>query len=225
MHQESNLYTVLQGAQVVAATHSGSFHADEVLAAAALQLANPALAILRTRDQEQLDVADIVFDVGRVFNPAACRFDHHQLEFAEARGNGIPFSSFGLIWRELGTVLCGSAAAASRVDRWLVQGVDAIDCGVTLSKETPPATVMSISSALGSFNPTWQDDTSPEARNAAFEQAVTWAKAVLRNAIREANGLEAASSVVLQAPLLEAGQLLVLDIDVPWMETILGQLQ
>jgi uncharacterized UPF0160 family protein len=222
MSKASNLPTILQGPQVIAATHSGSFHADEVLAAAALRLANPSLTILRTREQQQLDTADIVFDVGRVFDPGACRFDHHQLEFTEARENGIPFSSFGLIWRELGAALCGSAAAASRVDRWLVQGVDALDCGVTLSKETPPAIVMSISSALGSFNPTWQDDTSPEARNVAFEQAVTWAKAVLQNTIREAKGLEAAHAVVEQAPLSEAGRLLVLDSDVPWTETVFG---
>ncbi|MHB9102314.1 MAG: MYG1 family protein, partial [Sulfuricella sp.] len=92
----SNLYTTLQRPGAVAATHSGSFHADDVLAAATLRLVNPALPILRTRDQEQLDAADIIFDVGRVFDSAACRFDHHQLEYKEARENGLPYSSFGL---------------------------------------------------------------------------------------------------------------------------------
>ncbi len=222
MNHVPNLYAILHGAGAVAATHSGSFHADEVLAAAALRLANPSLTILRTRDQEQLDAADIVFDVGRVFDPATCRFDHHQLEYQEARANGIPFSSFGLIWRELGTALCGSEAAAARVDRWMVQGVDAVDCGITLSKETPPVTVMSISSAIGGFNPGWQDDTSPEARNEAFEQAVTWAKTILQNIIRDARGMEAARAVVAQGLLLETGQILVLDNDVPWKETVLG---
>lgn len=222
MNNVSNLYTLLQGTGTVAATHSGSFHADDVLAAAALRLANPALTILRTRDQAQMDAADILFDVGRVFEPAACRFDHHQLEYKEARDNGIPYSSFGLVWRELGAALCGSEAAASKVDRWLAQGVDAVDCGITLSKETPPATVMSISSAIGSFNPGWQDDASPEARDAAFEQAVTWAKVVLHNIIREANGSEAARAVVAQGALLETGRLLVLESGVPWKEVVLG---
>lgn len=222
MNKVSNLYTLLQRPETVAATHSGSFHADDVLAAAALRLANPSLTILRTRDPEQLDTADILFDVGRVFDPAACRFDHHQREYQEARENGIPFSSFGLIWRELGVPLCGSEAVAARVDRWLVQGVDALDCGVTLSKEIPPVTVMSISSAIGGFNPGWQDDTSPEARSQDFERAVTWAEAVLRNTIREATGLEAARAVVQQGVLQEAGRLLVLDQDVPWKEVVLG---
>lgn len=221
MSKVSNLYNILQASGTVAATHSGSFHADEVLAAAALRLVNPLLSILRTRDQEQLDAADIVFDVGRIFDAAHCRFDHHQLEYKEARENGIPFSSFGLIWRELGAELCGSAAAASRVDRWMVQGVDAVDCGMTLIKDTPLVSVMSISSAIGSFNPGWQDDASPQARNEAFEQAVAWAKAVLQNIIREATGLEAARSAVEQGVLLEARQLLVLDNYAPWKEVVL----
>lgn len=216
----STLHTILQRPGVVAATHSGSFHADDVLAAAALRLVNPALTILRTRDQERLDQADIVFDVGRVFDAATGRFDHHHVAYKEARANGIPYSSFGLVWRELGAELCGSAAAAARIDRWLVQGVDAVDCGVTLNKD--PAQVMSISSAIGSFNPGWQDDTSPEARSRAFEAAVAWAGVLLKNTIRDANGLEMACAVVARGAVLEAGRLLVLDVEVPWKEVVLG---
>ncbi len=218
----SRLYSTLQRPGAVAATHSGSFHADEVLAAAALRLVNPALPILRTREREQLDAADVVFDVGRVFDPVTCRFDHHQPDYKEGRDNGIPYSSFGLVWRELGVELCGSAAAAARVDRWLVQGVDAVDCGVTLNREAMPVTVMSIASVIGGFNPGWQDDTSTEARKAAFEHAVGVAVAVLQNTIREAGGAERARAVVAQGTVLEDGRLLVLDSDVPWKETVLG---
>lgn len=218
----SNLFSVLQRPGVVAATHSGSFHADEVLAAAVLRLVNPTLPIVRTRDQAQLDAADILFDVGRAFDPAACRFDHHQLEYKEARPNGIPLSSFGLVWRELGVELSGSAAAAARVDRWLVQGVDAVDCGVSLNKEVSNATLMSISSVIGGFNPGWQDDTSQQARSEAFERAVSLATTVLQNVIRDAKGAEMARAVVAQGLLLEAGRLLVLDCDVPWKDAVLG---
>ena len=218
----SNLYTILQRPGAVAATHSGSFHADDVLAAATLRLVNPALPILRTRDQEQLDAADILFDVGRVFDPAACRFDHHQLEYKEARDNGIPYSSFGLVWRELGADLCESAAAASRVDRWLTQGVDAMDCGITLSKEALPVTLMSISTVIGGFNPGWQDVTSTQARNEAFERAIIMATVILQNTIRDANWFEKARAVVAQGVLLEAGRLLVLEHDVPWKDAVFG---
>ena len=217
----SDLHSVLQRPGVVAATHSGTFHADDVLAAAALRLAKPSVTILRSRDMDQLNSADILFDVGRVFNPASCRFDHHQLEYSEARENGIPYSSFGLVWRELGEKLCGSAAAASRVDIALVQGVDAIDCGVTLSKEILPVKLMSVSAVLGSFNQGWQDLASAEAINAAFEQAIAVAKLILENAIHEANGFEKAKAVVEQGVLLEEGRVLALEHGVPWKETVL----
>lgn len=217
----SQLYSVLQRNDVIAATHSGTFHADDILAAAALRLAKPGVNIVRSRDMEQLNAADILFDVGRVFNPAACRFDHHQLEYKEARENGIPYSSFGLVWRELGDKLCNSVAAANRVDISLVQGVDAVDCGVTLSREILPVKLMSISAVLGSFNQGWQDLASPEAIDAAFEQAVGVAKAILQNSIREANGFENAKAVVEQGIVLEDGRLLMLEHGAPWKETVL----
>lgn len=217
----SQLYTVLQKSDVVAATHSGTFHADDVLAAATLKLAKPSVTIIRSRDIAQLNEADILFDVGRVFNPATCRFDHHQLEYKEARENGIPYSSFGLVWRELGVNLCDSAAAANRVDVSLVQGVDAVDCGVSLSKEILPVKLMSISAVLGSFNQGWQDMVLPDAINTAFDQAVFVAKAILENAIREANGFEKAKTVVEDGKLMENGRLLMLEHGAPWKETVL----
>ena len=221
----SPLYTILQRPDVVAASHSGTFHADDVLAAATLRLVKPGVTILRSRNMDQLNAADILFDVGRVFNPATCRFDHHQLEYKEARENGIPYSSFGLVWRELGDKLCDSTAAANRVDVALVQGVDAVDCGVTLIKEVLPVKLMSISAVLGSFNQGWQDLATEDAINAAFEQAVNVAKAILENAIREANGFEKAKAVVEQATLLEEGRLMSLEHGVPWKETVLDSVK
>jgi uncharacterized UPF0160 family protein len=217
----SRLYTVLQQHDVVAATHSGNFHADDVLAAAAMRLTKPDISILRSRDMEQLNKADILFDVGRVFNPATCRFDHHQLEYSETRDNGIPYSSFGLVWRELGDKLCDSAASANRVDLSLVQGVDAIDCGVSFSKEAQPVKLMSISAVLGSFNQGWQDMASAEANNAAFDRAVIVAQSILENAIREANGFEKAKAVVEHGELMENGRLLLLQHGAPWKESVL----
>jgi uncharacterized UPF0160 family protein len=217
----THLSTVLQRPGVVAATHSGAFHADDVLAAAVMRLANPSVTILRSRDMNQLNAADILFDVGRVFDSATCRFDHHQLEYSEARENGIPYSSFGLVWRELGLMLCGSSAAANRVDQAIVQGVDAIDCGITLSKEPMLVKLMSISAVLGSFNQGWQDLNTIEAVDAAFEQAVSVAKLIMENAIREAQGFENARAVVEQGTVQEDKRLLILEHGVPWKETVL----
>jgi uncharacterized UPF0160 family protein len=217
----SNLKSILHNPGIVAATHSGTFHADDVLAAAAMRMVTPGLQILRSRDMKQLNAADILFDVGRVYDPSTCRFDHHQLEYKEARDNGIPYSSFGLVWREIGDSLCDSAAAANRVDMALVQGVDAMDCGVAISKEIIPVKLMSISAVLGSFNPGWQDTASAAEIDQAFEQAVSLAQVILQNAIRDANGFEKARAVVEQGTLLEGGRLLMLEHGVPWKETVL----
>jgi len=221
----SNLLSVIQRPDTVAATHSGTFHADDVMAAATLRIAIPTLKIKRSRNLNELNSADILFDVGRVFNPAICRFDHHQLEYSEARENGIPYSSFGLIWKELGEYLCGSLAAANRVDISLVQGIDAIDCGVTLHKEMMPVKLMSVSAVLGSFNQGWQDATSVESIDAAFERAVSVAMIIIQNLIREAKGFENAKGIVSKGTLLEEGRLLLLDQGVPWKETVLESSQ
>lgn len=61
----------------------GSFHCDEALGVALLrkttQFANATL--LRTRNEELLKTADIVLDVGSVYDADRLRFDHHQVSF------------------------------------------------------------------------------------------------------------------------------------------------
>ena len=64
------------------ATHSGKFHADDVLAFAMLkEFLSPELKLTRTRDMSLIAQADIVFDVGGIFNPHNGRFDHHQKSY------------------------------------------------------------------------------------------------------------------------------------------------
>lgn len=63
------------------ATHNGKFHADEVFAISMLRrLERFADAeIIRTRDAQLLETADVVVDVGGKYDPAAHRYDHHQV--------------------------------------------------------------------------------------------------------------------------------------------------
>ena len=46
------------------ATHSGSFHADEVFAIAVLGLADESIQVIRTRDRDAVAQADLRVDVG-----------------------------------------------------------------------------------------------------------------------------------------------------------------
>src|SRR4051794_8844262 len=112
------------------ATHDGSFHADEVFALAALSLLGEPLEIVRTRDRDVIAACDVRVDVGFRADPATGDFDHHQREGAGERPGGVRYASFGLVWREYGARLCGGdEAVAERVDRSLVQAVDANDTG------------------------------------------------------------------------------------------------
>src|SRR5919108_5292128 len=114
------------------ATHPGNFHADDVFAVAVVQLVHGELEIVRTRDPELQAAADVRVDVGGRYDPATGDFDHHQKGGAGERENGIRYASFGLVWREYGESLAGSADAAAAIDERLVAGVDANDIGQTL---------------------------------------------------------------------------------------------
>src|SRR4051795_4982893 len=81
------------------ATHSGSFHADDVFALATLGLLGDPLEVVRTRDPKVMAACDARIDVGFRSDPATGDFDHHQREGAGARPNGIRYASFGLVWR------------------------------------------------------------------------------------------------------------------------------
>ncbi len=92
-------------------THNGTFHADDCLAAACLQIyfreiKKQNTKIIRTRDlkiiEQTTQEGGIVFDVGRKYIPAENLFDHHQPDPNLKRKNGIPYSSFGLIWKHFG---------------------------------------------------------------------------------------------------------------------------
>src|SRR4051812_27999286 len=155
------------------ATHSGSFHADDVFALATLALLGEPLEVVRTRDPEVIAACDARIDVGFRSDPATGDFDHHQREGAGARANGIRYASFGLVWREYGARLCdGDAAVAERVDRSLVQAVDANDTGQAVSEPVLDGVrPMTVSGVIGSLNPTWEEDLTAEEGRARFGEA------------------------------------------------------
>src|SRR3989344_6892633 len=122
-------------------THSGSFHADEVVAVATLKLMlgkDFEIEVIRSRDKSDGDSGDYVVDVGGVYDPSRQRFDHHQEGGAGARENILQYSSFGLVWKHYGEVVAGSPEVAKRIDERLVQGIDAIDNGQSISKPLIP---------------------------------------------------------------------------------------
>ncbi|RZA12254.1 MAG: MYG1 family protein, partial [Proteobacteria bacterium] len=84
-------------------THSGGFHADEVLSSVVLTRLFPQAQLVRSRARDWLTPAPnrIIYDVGGAYDAAANIFDHHQ-RGAPSREDGQPYSSFGLVWRHYG---------------------------------------------------------------------------------------------------------------------------
>jgi uncharacterized UPF0160 family protein len=115
-------------------THNNYFHSDDLFAVGLLLMKYPEAEVVRSRDEEVINSADIVVDVGQVYDPAKRRFDHHQKEGGGSRENGIPYASFGLVWKEYGVELSGGEEEASVVDRKLVAPIDALDNGVDIYK-------------------------------------------------------------------------------------------
>ncbi len=115
-------------------THSGHFHADELLAVAMLLRKFPDAEVIRSREQAVIDSGDYVVDVGLVYDPDKNRFDHHQTEGAGKRPNGIPYAPTGLVWKKFGVELAGGEEEAQLIDEKLLMSVDSLDNGVDVYK-------------------------------------------------------------------------------------------
>ena len=86
-------------------THSGVFHADEVMAIAMImEMYNGEDEVHRMREVEawHLEKEGVwVVDIGGDYAPNLRNFDHHQREGAGSRENRIPYASAGLILKYL----------------------------------------------------------------------------------------------------------------------------
>jgi len=196
-------------------THNGNFHADDVFSIAVFKIILPSFKLIRTRDLELISKADIVLDVGGEYNPEADRFDHHQRGGAGERENGIPYSSFGLIWQKYGLEVCqGKQDIANAVDAGLVSTIDAIDCGHVEGVSTG----ISLSQTISMFNPTWQEDSHFDT---CFDEAVEFASRVLTRFIASANGGIRAKAIVAKAIENAADpRVIVLEKYTPWKKTV-----
>ena len=196
-------------------THDGNFHADDVFSIAALKHIFPSFELVRTRDLALISQADIVLDVGGEYDADTGRFDHHQRGGAGARENGIPYSSFGLIWKKYGVEICGGAQeVADAVDSGLVSTIDAVDCGHVEGV----ASGISLSQTISMFNPTWQEDGD---FNTCFNEAVEFATRILTRFIASAHGGISAKAIVAKAiDDAEDPRVIVLEKYTPWKRTV-----
>lgn len=227
---------------MIIATHSGKFHADDVWAAAVLNLMFPGSELVRTRDPAVIDRADFAVDVGGVWDAEKGRFDHHQKGFQGARASGVVYASAGLVWKEYGP-RCVSLVAeeaghalsptqateiASAIDADLVQYLDMSDTGA--ARSAPGS--YGLSAIISGFNPGWLDEQvagSAEAADALrmtrFRRAMEIATDILRNGVLYRVGALQAVQQVRQSQRLDEGRLLFLENSaLPWASIVRNEM-
>lgn len=171
-------------------THNGSFHADDLFAAAVLGLyldkKGFEYEIVRTRDMEVIKNADYVFDVGGIYDPSTNRFDHHQKGRAGQRENGIYYSSFGLVWKNFGLELCEQDNKIFElINKKIVLPIDAVDNGQDIYKPIYPGIYPYTAEVLFlSYSPTWTEDQNTI--DQIFKEQVYKIKEILKREIKVA---------------------------------------
>jgi uncharacterized UPF0160 family protein len=158
-------------------THDGLFHADEVFACAFIKYVYPyePIRIFRTRDTNIKDI-DLYIDVGGKFD-GNTYFDHHFREFNELHYNGIPKSSFGLIFDEYSHLLEMDEKIINRIRNTIVIPIDAHDNNVQCYKNNDSNYIpYTVSNIISSFNEEVNNDY-------AFDRAVYFANTILTKLI------------------------------------------
>jgi uncharacterized UPF0160 family protein len=188
-------------------THSGGFHADELLSSVVLTRLFPNAQILRTRDRQWITPAadKIIYDVGGGYDTAAQIFDHHQRP-GPLRDDEQPYSSFGLIWAHYGRdylaamdVPAGDIEELhSQFDNKFVLPIDLLDNGAIEPSVAGPLSILTLPSLLGSLKPVF-DDASPTADDDAFLAALPIARSFVEAKIRNYAAKARAHSIVLGA--------------------------
>jgi uncharacterized UPF0160 family protein len=189
------------------ATHDGPFHADDVLAFGLLRCFVDAEATIdRSRDPSRHAAAEVVFDVGGIFDPAAGRFDHHQASYEG------PLSSAGMVLGWLESSQKVSAGLAAHLRAKLVNYVDDVDNGRVAPRDGVPC----FASMVDALN---QPASNHPEYDAAFVDAATYATAVVRGLAAEHRAIEEADAVVAAAmddAIRDGRRVLFLDTYVRW---------
>ena len=211
-------------------THSGKFHADEVLSVAILSVCFPDAEIVRTRDRSLIGSEDIAVDFG------GGEFDHHWRGFDKRRENGELYSSAGLVWEKYSIAYLSEIVVpiaektgiytkngeakviAKEIDDTFISEVDRIDNG---AMDPSPSC---FSAVVRRLNPTW-DDTDEGAEERQFRVAVEYAKMVLDGFILPMLARNRAKAGVLRCiERCKGSKVLIVDPPMPWQE-VLGNME
>ena len=232
------------------ATHSGTFHADDVFGVGVLMGVFPSHTLVRTRDKALIATADFVVDVGGTWDAATGRFDHHQRGFEGARparlvdGAAVPgvgYASAGLVWSAFGTAYVQAwaqthghtlddaavASVVNTIDHSLVQYLDIVDTG---QGDVAPG-IFGLSSLVAQLNTHWLEEQGLDLAAKAqlletrFREAIAITRKFLDHAISKKVAQIRAMDIVRQAPRLLGGKLLHLrEGGMPWTRVVVDEM-
>lgn len=188
-------------------THSGGFHADELLSSVVLARLFPKAQLLRSRDKQWITAAAdrVIYDVGGFYDADAQIFDHHQRP-GPLREDGQPYSSFGLIWAHYGRAYLAANdvptgdidAIHAKFDAKFVLPIDLLDNGAIEPSVAGLLSVLTLPALLASLKPSY-DDLSPTADDDAFFAAMPIVRAFVESQIRNLAAGARAHNTVLEA--------------------------
>mmetsp|Transcript_9006 Transcript_9006/g.16980 ORF Transcript_9006/g.16980 Transcript_9006/m.16980 type:complete len:418 (+) Transcript_9006:2143-3396(+) len=190
----------IQPSSKLIATHSGTFQADEALGVWLLRqtLEFHQSPVLRSRNKEEFEKADIVIDVGGIYDHSKRLYDHHQRGYDERFEDKITtneqgeevkvprctkLSASGLVYRHYGKeVIHNMYPSLQEKDLELVytkmyntfmEAIDAVDTGV---EQVPEGCELvykdctGLSRRIARLNPRWNEEPQPN-MDERFEEA------------------------------------------------------
>lgn len=232
------------------ATHSGSFHADDVFGVGVLMGVYPSHSLVRTRHEPLIAAADFAVDVGGTWDIARGRFDHHQRGFDGARPArgadgeataGVGYASAGLVWSVHGAAYVAALAASlgvplgaddvaetvRSIDGSLVQYLDIVDTG---QGNVAPG-IFGLSALIAQLNTNWMEEqgltalAKAELQETRFRAAIAITRQFLDRAIIKKFSQIRSLDIVRRAPRLLDGRVLHLqEGGMPWTHVVLAEM-
>lgn len=189
-------------------THDGAFHADEVTACALLLHFGliDRDKIVRSRDMSLLERCEFMCDVGGVYDPAAKRFDHHQVDY---QGE---MSSAGMILLYLKDEGIISESIYNFFRNAVIKGVDDHDNG----RDPLIPGLCTYSHIIANYVP-YAEDTTAETQNDAFYRALDFASGHLRRIYNKLIYMQDCKELVRET-MERDRDCLFFDKYIPWLE-------
>ena len=191
-------------------THSGNFHADDVLSAVFLEKLYDNIKLIRLKDYKD-DETKIAFDIG------CGEFDHHQPGYNKKRGNGIHYCGFGLLWQEFGRdylkkIDVEDIEKTFKVfDYLLVNMIDAFDNGeYSIKSDFNVYTVLGL---IELFRPKFDEDKD---ENECFLEAVKFGSIIFDLVMKEAISKVKQINIIKEKSKSIKDKILILDEFVPY---------